>query len=234
MRTQQSLARLGAVAAVIGATLLFTGTLLHPMDSDPNISVAAFSEYAENTFWLWSHLMQFVGVFGLSLAFIAFADTFEAGRSAAWARLGSAGTIAIMAVGAALQAVDGVALKAMVDRWAAATGATKALVFEAAFAVRQIEVGLASLLSILLGFTLITLSLAILCSLRYPAWLGWIGLLNGLATLLAGATQAATGFSAMAMNLSMPTSIILLIWAIVAGILMWRLAPTLTAEPVAG
>ena len=108
MRTNQSIARLGTFAAFIGASLLFAGTLLHPTENDPNVPVAAFTEYAANTFWVWSHLMQFAGVLGLSLAFVAFASTFESGRPAAWARLGLAGTIAIMAVSAALQAVDGV------------------------------------------------------------------------------------------------------------------------------
>ena len=234
MRTNQSLGRLGTFAAFIGASLLFAGTLLHPTESDPNVPVAAFTEYAANTFWVWSHLMQFAGVFGLSMAFVAFASTFESGRPAAWSRLGLAGTIAIIAVGAALQAVDGVALKVMVDRWAAATGDASAITFEAAFAVRQIEIGLASLLSILLGFTLIALSIAILFSTRYPTWLGWIGFLNGFATIVSGATQASTGFSAMAMALSMATSIVLLAWVIIVGVLMWRLDPDLPTDNIAG
>jgi len=234
MRTSQSLARLGTFAAFIGAFLLFVGTLLHPAESDPNVPVAAFTEYAANTFWVWSHLMQFAGVLGLSLEFVAFVSTLESGRPVAWARLGLVGTIAIIAVGAALQAVDGVALKAMVDRWAAATGDVRAITFEAAFAVRQIEIGLASLLSILLGFTLTALSLAILFSARYPSWLGWIGLLNSFVAILSGATQASTGFSAMAMALSMPSSIVLLVWAITVGVLMWRLASHLPADNTAG
>ncbi len=118
----------------------------------------------------------------------------------------------------------------MVDRWAAATGEARVLAYEAAFAVRQIEIGLASLLSLLLGFTLTVFGLAILLSARYPTWLGGIGLLGGLGTVAAGAAQAATGFSGFAMTLSMLTSSVLLIWAILAGILMWRLAPQLAGD----
>jgi hypothetical protein len=47
-------------------------------------------------------------------------------------------------VAATLQAVDGVALKVTVDRWAAATGEARLLAYEAAHAVRQIEIGFAS------------------------------------------------------------------------------------------
>jgi hypothetical protein len=205
-------------------------TLLHPLDSDPNAPRAAFAEYAADSLWLWSHLGQFVGFVVLGMALVALADTLEPGRAAAWARVGVAGTAATIALAAALQAVDGVALKAMVDRWAAASGEARVLAFEAAFAVRQIEIGLASLLSLVSGFTLTVFGVAILLSTRYPTWLGGLGLLGGLGTVAAGATQASTGFSGLAMTLSMLSSSVLLVWAILAGILMWRLAPRLASD----
>ncbi|NJM28357.1 MAG: hypothetical protein HC856_09365 [Pseudanabaena sp. RU_4_16] len=230
MNTTQALARLGTVAAFVGSFLMFVSTLLHPSQSDPNIPLNAFAEYSANSIWVWSHLGQFAGVVGLGMSLVAFAATFEPGRAAAWARLGLVGTVAVIALAAALQAVDGVALKVMVDRWAIATGETRTIVFEAAFAVRQIEIGLASLLSILTGFTLTIFGFAILLSTRYPIWLGWIGLVNGLGTVGAGAAQASTGFSDLSMILSMSTSVVLLVWAIAVGILMWQLAPQLTYD----
>ncbi len=54
--------KLGAICAILGAVLLFTGTLLHPMDADPNDPVAAFSEYAADELWVASHLTQLAGV----------------------------------------------------------------------------------------------------------------------------------------------------------------------------
>ena len=114
--THRSLARLGAVAALGGALLLFVSTLLHPLDSDPNVPRAAFAEYAADSFWVWSHLGQFAGVAGLGMGLVALAATLEPGRAAAWARIGLAGAVATIAVAAALQAVDGVALKVVGDR----------------------------------------------------------------------------------------------------------------------
>jgi hypothetical protein len=164
------------------------------------------------------------------VALVALAATLEPGRAAAWARIGLAGTAAIIAVAAALQAVDGVALKVMVDRWAAASGDARALAYETAFAVRQIEIGLASLLSLVSGFTLSVFGVAILLSTRYPTWLGGIGVLGGLGTVAAGAAQASAGFSGLAMTLSMLASSVLLVWSILAGVLMWRLAPRLADD----
>ena len=227
MSTDQSLARLGSIAAVAGAILLFVSTLLHPLDSDPNNPPAAFAEYAADSLWVWSHLGQFLGVALLGIALVALATTLKPGRAAAWGHVGQVGAAAIIAVAAALQAVDGVALKVMVDRWAASTGEARVFAFEAAFAVRQIEIGLASLLSLLSGLTLIVFGISLVLSPRYPLWMGWLGLLGGLGLVATGAAQASTGFSDLAMTLSMLASSVFLIWAMLVGILMWRLAPRL-------
>jgi hypothetical protein len=230
MSTIQSLARYGAVSAHLGAVTLFVSTLLHPMDNDPNDAQAAFAEYAADDLWVWSHLGQFAGVIFLGMAFVGLSATLEPGRAAAWARFGLLGTAATLAAAAALQAVDGVALKVMVDRWAAAAGEARGLAFEAAFAVRQIEIGLASLLSVLFGFTSTAFAVAILASTRYPAWLGGAGLMVGLGMLAAGAAQASTGFSDLAMALGMLAGSVFLVWVTVAAVLMWRLAPRLKGD----
>jgi len=226
--TERHLARVGAVAAVTGAVTLFVATLLHPMSADPNDPPAAFAEYAADSLWVATHLGQFLGVAMLGVALVALAGTMESGSPSAWARIGVVGTAASIAMAAALQAVDGVALKVMVNRWMQASAETRARVFDAAFAVRQIEIGMASLLSILFGLTVSVFGISMLTGRRFPAWLGWIGLLGGLATASAGVAQAYTGFSALAMTLSMPAGSVLLVWAIVVGLFLWWLAPAST------
>ena len=225
--TQQRLTQIGAAAAIGGSVTLFAATLLHPMSADPNDPAAAFAEYAANRFWVASHLGQFVGVATLGIALVALAATMESGTPSAWARIGVAGTAASVAMAAALQAVDGVALKVMVNRWAQATGEARVRAFESAFAVRQVEIGLASLLSVLFGLTISAFGVSMLSSRRFPTWLGWLGLLGGLGTVAAGIAQAYTGFSALAMTLSMPAGCLLLLWAILVGAFLRRLAPRL-------
>ena len=61
----------------------------------------------------------------------------------------------------ALQAVDGVALKVMVDTWAGAPENEKSMLFQGAFAVRQIEIGLASLMTLLFGVTVMIYGIAL-------------------------------------------------------------------------
>jgi len=224
------LARLGAVAAAVGALVLIASTMLHPSDADPGHAPAAFAEYATDTLWVWSHVGQFAGIAALGAALVALAGTLEPGRASNWGRVAVVGATASVAGAAALQAVDGVALKSMVDRWAAAIGQEQRIAFEAALAVRQIEIGLASLVSILFGLTWSLYGIAVLRSSRYPKWLGAVGLAGGLGTVTGGIVQASTGFSGLAMTISMTASSLLLIWMISIAVHMWRLAPRLETD----
>ena len=230
MNTNQYLARLGSVAALVGAGVFFVSGLFHPSNSDPNVPVAAFTEYVTSSHWVGIHLAQFAGVALIALALVALEATFEPGRAAAWARIGLAGAVTSIAIYAANQGVDGVSNHVVDLRWAAATGDARMLAFEAAFAVRQIEVGLTSLFSLLLGSTLTVFGLAMLFSKRYPTWLGVIGMLGGLATVAIGLEQASNGFSDLALMAFMVVGPVDLIWAIATGILMWRLAPQLAGD----
>lgn len=228
---QQHLARTGGIAAVVGALTLLVATLLHPMSANPNDPSAAFAEYAADSIWIASHLGQFLGILILGAALAALSLTMDAGRPAAWGRIGALGAAAGVAATAALQAVDGVALKVMVDRWAAATGDAQVRAFEGAFVVRQIEIGLASMVSLLFGLTILVFGVAMLSSRRFPRWLGWVGIAGGVGNVAAGVAQAHTGFSGLAMSVSMTASSVLLVWAVALGVAMWRLAPRLvTAE----
>src|SRR6266508_448395 len=113
-----SASRIGATCAITGSVLLFVGTSLHPLSADPNEAVAAFTEYAADRLWVASHLTQLAGVTLMVAALLFLAQQLEAGSGTGWARIAAGGAIASLAVATALQAVDGVALKVMVDAWA--------------------------------------------------------------------------------------------------------------------
>ena len=214
--------RIGPIAAISGAILLFVGTYLHPMDADPNVPLAAFTEYAADHHWVASHLMQLFGVLLMAAALTLLTRRLADGPAAEWATVGMAGAIASMAVAAALQAVDGVALKVMVDRWAATPDPAKAALFHAAFGVRQIETGLASMASLLLGLTASIYGVALLIDRRFPRWIGVFAIAGGVPTAVAGIVIAYTGFSELEMEINMPSSSLLLLWMIALGIYGWR------------
>jgi hypothetical protein len=211
-----------SVAAVSGALLLFGGTILHPSGTDPNDAVAAFSEYADDQLWIATHLTQLLGVALIVCALIQLSRLLASGSAKGLARIGAAGAIASLAAAAAVQAVDGIALKIMVDAWAAAAEPDKTTLFYAAYGVRQIEVGLASILSLLFGLTVCVYGVAIISDHSFASWLGWLAIVGGIPTAMAGVVIAYTGFSGLAMSINMPSSSVLLIWMIALGVLFWR------------
>src|SRR5262249_23499739 len=158
-----------------GSVALFIGTYLHPQSADPNDPVAAFTEYAADHIWVASHLTQLAGVALMVAALLILTPQFESVRASAWARMRAAGAIAGLAIAAALQAVDGVALKRTVDAWAVAAPAQKELAFQSAFAVRQIEIGLAAMFALSLGLTTAIYGVAL--ALEFPRWIGVLAIM---------------------------------------------------------
>jgi len=226
--------KLGAIAAIAGALLLFAGTFLHPLGADPNDPLAAFTEYAADPLWVTSHLMQLIGLLLMVVALLLLSRRMAGGRGSGWAYLGAVGAGASLSVAAALQAVDGIALKVMVDSWAAASPTEKGMLFYAAFGVRQIEVGLASILSLLLGLTVAIYGIALVLDHNFPRWLGWLAIIGGIPTAASGIIMAYRGFSDVAMTINMSASSLLLVWIIGLGVWMWRLAPTDNTMPNLG
>jgi hypothetical protein len=218
----RSASRMGATCAIGGTVLLLVGTALHPMGADPSDAVAAFTEYAADQLWVASHLTQLAGITLMVAALLILARQIEAVSGKSWSRLAAGGAVAGLAVAAVLQAVDGIALKAMVDAWAAAPSAQKEMAFHAAFAVRQVEVGLASMLSLLFGLTVSMYGLALLGDRTYPKWVAWLAVVGGMPTIVAGVVMAYTGFSDITMAINMPVSFLLLVWMFTVGVFMWR------------
>jgi hypothetical protein len=224
MPSGKHLSRVGGIAAILGVVVLFAATWLHPLNAHPGDAPAAFAEYAREKTWVATHLGQLLGIILVSAGLIALSWKLRAGRAGAWALLAGLATVVSVALAAALQAVDGVALKFMVDRWASAPVETRAMVFEAAFGVRQIEIGLASLMEALLGFTVLLYGVALLLSPLGAVWLGVFGILAGAANLASGIVQAHAGFSDIAMMTAMPSAVLVLLWSVCVGVFLIRRA----------
>jgi hypothetical protein len=218
----RSESRIAATCAIAGSLLLVVGTYLHPMKADPNDAVAAFTEYAANHIWVASHLTQLVGVTLMVAALLVLAQQLGSVIGLGLSRVAAGGAIASLAVTTVLQGVDGIALKVMVDAWAVAPAVQKEIAFHAAFAVRQVEIGLATMASLMFGITATVNGLALLLDRVYPKWLGALAIVGGMPMILAGIVMAYTGFSRLAMAINMSGSSFLLVWMLALGILMWR------------
>lgn len=208
----------GAVAAVLGVVLIVvrqTTELIHPHSDSGNPAVA-FADYAAFDYWVVGHLIEFLAwsfVFG---ALVVLSWRLRSSRAAGWGMLGAAGGVASLSVIAVLQAVDGVALKVMVDRWAEASGESRELLFEGAFAVRQIEGGLLAMAFLVAGLTVILYGIAIFVAEESPSWLGVLGVLAGLLSVVAGVDAGHDPFGATTMRLGF-LNVVALVWVVLVA-----------------
>ena len=208
---------------LLGAALLTAGTVLHPAHADASSPAAAFAEYADVSRGLWvtAHLLQLGGAAGLVLVVVLLTGTVDGTQGSAWARavtvFGSAG----LATAAVLQAVDGIALKAVVDLWSDA-GEDRSSLFAAALAVRQVEIGLDALFALLLAAAFLALGFGLLTAPAGSRGLGALAVLAAGAAAVNGVTLALSGFSAATMLATTVSGALALVWMLLVAVSSWR------------
>ena len=167
-------------------------SLLHPLGPADDHK-AIFTEYAASDVWVATHLAEFL------LVLVAFAGLlvlcYALRQETPYLALLAAGAIiATAGIWAALQGVDGVALKQAVDAWVAAPGSEKASRFADAESVCWIEWGLQSYFRVVLGVALLLLGAAAAASRLVPTWLGALLAFAGLLSLTVGISVGYAGF----------------------------------------
>jgi hypothetical protein len=212
-----------AALVVLGAVSQLPLGMLHPHHAQPNDSRAAFAEYAHSHDWVMVHLGQYIGALLVTIGLVTLAVSHarRAGTAAQLGRIAAITAVVSTAVFAAQMAVDGVALKAAVDHWAAASPDQRAAAFDVAEAVRSLEKGLSALFHLNNGLTLLALGLAILTD-RGSRVVGWLGSLAGVGFLVEGLLTAQTGFSARAGTFALIPTLLLIAFLIGGARAMWR------------
>jgi hypothetical protein len=242
-RTQKethSLLRMGSVAFIAGITIFLVSTLMHPGGEDPTNHPLVFAEYAQDNLWIASHMGQFAG--GMLVFLGGFVALFrllhirsESGIASALAWLGLAVTIAAGSALAVLQAIDGIALKMAVDAWYATTvpagdGGEEAITFRVAEGIRWTEIAANSFFRILQGAVGIIFGVAIAVSATLSRWIGALGIIAGVATVILGVSVAYTGFGVLHSIEDTISTWTYVPWIIILGIAMWR--KTTTAKKI--
>jgi hypothetical protein len=202
--------RLGAVSGVLGVVMLVVGTAVHPVPSDGNDAAGAFAVYAtvSRAGWLAAHLLPLAGITGMVLAMVLLSRSVATpGTGRLAARLTEVAGAAAIAVTAVLQAVDGVALKAMVDLWSHAA-ADRAGLFAAAQAVRQVEIGLDAVFSLSLALTTLAFAGVLWAARRGGRVLAVVSLATAATAGVAGVLFGLQGFSPAAMNAGMASGLL--------------------------
>ena len=220
--------RIGSVAGIVGALLGMVGNLIHPATptNDPEGVARAI---ADSELWVADHLAIVVGLILMLGSLVAIAHSIQGGLPGALARLGSVTAVAGITVGLVLVTLDGLAAKQIAEAWATAPPDEQAAALRLVLAEETINFALAALFNILFaGVAFILYGLAVAWSRVYPRWLGWVVVVAGLGSVVAGLVQAYAGESTTAtrvLTIVFPTVITL--WLVVMSMLLFRKAPAL-------
>ena len=223
--SERYFSKVGAIAAIAGLVVYGVSAYLHPW-TPPHHTHDAFSDYAVESYWAIYHLGELLGILLMAAAIIALAFRLRRGVAGVWATLGGAAMVVCAGVYAIFAAVDGVALRVMVDRWAAAGPEQQEMLYETAFAVRQIEGGLFSIQWFMFGIAAGLFAGAFFASAESPvrlAWssvMGWLSVIASIGALSFGIVQA-YGYTDLSMTFQtglMPG----VIWVVAVGIFLYR------------
>lgn len=217
------LLRFSAILIAVGAVVGILAGILH-VGSDPNNHPVEFAEYANSSIWTAVHLGQFIGMALMmgGLVVLFFALDIQGGM-AGWAtRFGAVCAAVTAALYAALQAVDGVALKQAVYAWANAPEAEKMARLASAETIRWLEWGFRSYQSYMLGLAFLLFAIAIISTGRIHRAIGYLIGLSGLAYIAQGWVLGAEGFSAANTIPTLLGIVSILAWTLWLLIIAWR------------
>lgn len=220
--SERVLFRFGGAAAILGALGGAIANVLHPRVSDfgEGYPENILTEIAASGSWLTVHVVILFAVFLGTIGLIAVARSITG--ASGMERLAFAAAIGGGTIGSVSVAIDGYAVKSVADTWAAASSADQAAVFFTASAMS--DIGWANFMLIvmtLFGAIPAIFGWAILLGGGYPKWLGWVGVVIGLASIVLGVTGIFGGPSTSFFSVYLPLSLLFTLWALILGVLLW-------------
>ncbi len=213
--------RVGAICAIVGAVVsIAAGTGFG--NRTATWGTADLLRYlASRPSWQWPlvHLGFITGAAFWVGAFVVIADTLPEGTSRSLGRLAVASVIFGAAIHAIDSSVDGVGLAALARSWAGASAAEQPNLLRAGDVLIHVIHGTwASVIMLFHGLPFILLGIAVLVSRRYPAWVGWFGIVGGAGSLVLGAAM----FLGTQVMLYVAFAIVVSLWMVTMGFLLWQ------------
>jgi hypothetical protein len=229
---ERPMLRMGSIAFIAGLVIAVVSTIgLHPTGTGEELmnNPFIFAVYAEDPFWIASHIGQFAGILlifaGGFVALHRLLVKSESATASALSWLGLVTAIITASTFTILQAVDGVALKIATNTWYAIPPGEeerKAIYLGVAEGIRWNEWGLQSYYRMLSGAASLIFGIAIIKSTVLRKWIGAVGIAAGVVTIASGVVMAYVGFSSARDLVADLSTFIFYPWLVILGIFMWR------------
>jgi hypothetical protein len=229
---ERPMLRMGSIAFFAGLAIAVVSTFVfHPTGTGEELmnNPFIFAVYAEDPFWIASHIGQFAGILLIFVGgFVALHRLLAKSESATASALSWLGLVTAIITASAftiLQAVDGIALKIAVNTWYAIPPGEeerKAAYLGVAEGLRWTEWGTQAYYRMLSGAVALIFGVAIAKSALLARWIGAVGIAAGVVGIAAGVVTAYVGFSSARDPVADLSTLIFYPWLVILGIFMWR------------
>jgi len=215
--------RLFGALFISGALIGLVGNALHPHTADLD-GAATVQAIAGNGAWVAIHLAIIVAILLIIGGLVGLAEEMKGTSVEPLARLGLATALLGGAVVTVSSAIDGFVMKALAVSFAGMALPDAASALRISIAVKEVDFGIWSIgMLAFFGVAFACFGGSVIGSLRYPGWFGWIAVVGAAGSAVAALLQiAASGEVQAAETLFFASSLILTLWALALGILMWR------------
>lgn len=220
------LMRIGAVGAVAGGLLAGIGNAIHPITPRGDAGGVAHV-IAHSDAWTAIHLAIVVGLLGMLAGLIGLRQALPtSGFAGAMTRYGLTAGVIGTVLGIVTVILDGVGAKQLANAWAAAPADAQPMALQIVTANETVNFALAGAFNATYaGLTFIAYGLAVARSDAFPRWLGWIAVVAGTFSVLAGGFQALSGQpSTTSLVLTIVGPTVIVVWMMTIGVLMGRAA----------
>lgn len=215
--------RLFGALFISGAIIGLVGNGLHPHTADLD-GAATVHAIAGNGAWVAIHLAIIVAILLVIGGLVGLAEEMTGTPGEPLARLGIVAAVLGGSVVTVSSAIDGFVMKALSVASVSANGTDGALALSISVAVKDVDFGIWSIgMLAFFGVAFACFGGAVIASRRYSGWFGWIAIVGAAGSAAAALLQiAASGEVQTAETLFFASSLILTLWALALGILMWR------------
>ena len=222
---------------ISGAVIGLVGNALHPHTVDLD-AAATVQALVGNGAWVAIHLAIIVAILLIIGGLVGVAESLRGTSAEPLARLGLAAALLGGAIVTISLAIDGFVMKALAVASASAAAPDAALALRISIAVKELDFGIWSIgMLAFFGVAFACFGGAVVGSPRYPGWFGWIAVVGAGGSAVAALLQiAASGEVQAAETIFFASSLLLTLWTLSLGILMWRehadtIADTLPLAP---
>jgi hypothetical protein len=214
-------ARIGAVCAISGSVVSIAAGTGFGNRTSTWETERLLRYLASQPSWHWP-LIYLGFILGALLwvgAFVVIADTLPGGISRTFGKFAVASVIIGATVHVIDASVNGVGLSALARSWTSASVSEQPNLLRAGDVLIHVVHGTwASVIALFHGLPFVLLGAAVLVSRRYPAWVGWFGIVGGAGSLVLGVTM----FLGTRVMLYVAFAIVVSLWMVTMGFLLWQ------------